>query len=942
MRIGLLALAVALGGCGGCGEVGQVSALGADASAAEPDDAGIDGAVELPDASLELVCGDGVRAPPELCDGDCPTSCDDRDACTTDPLGGTAARCDVLCTHVVSITACANDDGCCAAGCTRSSDNDCPYHVDSRSGDDSRDGLTPATAWKTLAKVNATTFVAGDRIALKRGEVWHEPLVITSAGTKARPIVFTAYGAGSARPVIAPTTTVTGWSAAGDSRWVADVAGPVRQLFVDGVRVPVARHPNQGYLYADSNEAQTSTSFLDAALTATREDLVGATLIVRAVRWSYDVRTVVGFADHRISFDSPVRDWGSIEENEGYILANKLWMLDSPGEWVFDEMAKKLYLRLPDDSEPAAHVVEFSSATIGIHAKTARGLVLEGLAVRQADVDGIRLSGPEDTRVQDCAVENVGGTGIAVSGPPAGASVQVVDNLVQGSAFNGITISANEVNPAQVVVARNQILDTMVAFPTVNRAAPYSGGMGYAATVYGNSTRFENNVIRSAGYDGTLFGGNSHHIAQNYFERCCLLLDDCGGIYLGGGHHVVKSNVLVDMVGNAEGTASFFTDQGTAAQGIYPDDRSHDVRIEDNTVVNADFGVQVHNSYNNTILRNHIFGSRGAGLFFSEDGIVNVVGYVHDNVSEENVIVSVNGAFSVEEVGVLGVVDFGTFDRNQYWHPQGRLPINRSVKTGATWQTRAYTLDDWRATTGNDVHSTDLAQTFVVVPSTGRPSGAELIKNGAFGTGVSDWSAWPGSVELGWSAACGLTGGCLQATNAPPADGALVSSPSFAVTQGKGYLVTFGAKASGRDVLAPVVRRASSPYDSLGLFVSVPVAETRADFTFAFVATGTATGRLDLGLPKTITVQVDDVSLKEATVFKNDPADDARILLNPGVAPKAIDLQGQTWCGVDGRVVSGQVTLAPYSSRILVACQCNGDFECNNQETKASCAQDCD
>ena len=33
MRIGLLALAVALGGCGGCGEVGQVSALGADASA---------------------------------------------------------------------------------------------------------------------------------------------------------------------------------------------------------------------------------------------------------------------------------------------------------------------------------------------------------------------------------------------------------------------------------------------------------------------------------------------------------------------------------------------------------------------------------------------------------------------------------------------------------------------------------------------------------------------------------------------------------------------------------------------------------------------------------------------------------------------------------------------------------------------------------------------
>ncbi len=32
------------------------------------------------------------------------------------------------------------------------------YHVDQADGDDSRDGLSPATAWRTLAPVNAATF----------------------------------------------------------------------------------------------------------------------------------------------------------------------------------------------------------------------------------------------------------------------------------------------------------------------------------------------------------------------------------------------------------------------------------------------------------------------------------------------------------------------------------------------------------------------------------------------------------------------------------------------------------------------------------------------------------------------------------------------------------------------------------------------------------------
>jgi hypothetical protein len=51
------------------------------------------------------------------------------------------------------------------------------YYV-SANGSDSADGLTPATAWKTMAKVSGFTFASGDRILLRRGNRWKEVLTL--------------------------------------------------------------------------------------------------------------------------------------------------------------------------------------------------------------------------------------------------------------------------------------------------------------------------------------------------------------------------------------------------------------------------------------------------------------------------------------------------------------------------------------------------------------------------------------------------------------------------------------------------------------------------------------------------------------------------------------------------------------------------------------------
>ncbi len=72
----------------------------------------------------ESCCGDGVVEGAETCDGACPESCDDGEACTTDTLSGSSATCDALCVHE-PIAVCVSGDLCCPGGCDANGDEDC-------------------------------------------------------------------------------------------------------------------------------------------------------------------------------------------------------------------------------------------------------------------------------------------------------------------------------------------------------------------------------------------------------------------------------------------------------------------------------------------------------------------------------------------------------------------------------------------------------------------------------------------------------------------------------------------------------------------------------------------------------------------------------------------------------------------------------------------------
>jgi hypothetical protein len=68
------------------------------------------------------------------------------------------------------------------------------YYV-SNSGSDAANGTSPATAWQTVAKVDAAQFNPGDQILFQRGGQWREALAINGQrGSVGDPIIFGAYG----------------------------------------------------------------------------------------------------------------------------------------------------------------------------------------------------------------------------------------------------------------------------------------------------------------------------------------------------------------------------------------------------------------------------------------------------------------------------------------------------------------------------------------------------------------------------------------------------------------------------------------------------------------------------------------------------------------------------------------------------------------------------
>lgn len=94
------------------------------------------------------------------------------------------------------------------------------FYVDAAAGDDQRDGLTGADAWRTLQRVNAADLRPGDTVRFKRGGTWRGTLRPAS-GDEHAPVTYTAYGEGDKPALLGsrPRNNPDDWAKVRDHIW---------------------------------------------------------------------------------------------------------------------------------------------------------------------------------------------------------------------------------------------------------------------------------------------------------------------------------------------------------------------------------------------------------------------------------------------------------------------------------------------------------------------------------------------------------------------------------------------------------------------------------------------------------------------------------------------------------------------------------------------------
>ena len=94
------------------------------------------------------------------------------------------------------------------------------YYVSNATGNDFSNGLSPQSPWQhhpwmsqASGNAEASALLPGDRVLLKRGDVWYDYLNLEESGEADNFIVTGAYGSGGLPKIICPTKPITsGWT----------------------------------------------------------------------------------------------------------------------------------------------------------------------------------------------------------------------------------------------------------------------------------------------------------------------------------------------------------------------------------------------------------------------------------------------------------------------------------------------------------------------------------------------------------------------------------------------------------------------------------------------------------------------------------------------------------------------------------------------------------
>jgi parallel beta-helix repeat protein len=493
------------------------------------------------------------------------------------------------------------------------------YYV-SAGGNDANNGTSETTAWKSLAKVNASmaSFTPGTNILFRRGDVFYGTLTITASGNASASVTFGAYGTGS-EPVISGSARIPVWTLESGNIYRAScdsISGRIYNLLYNGVRQTVGRYPNTGYRQITTGGARNSLT--DAALTFADNYWTGGDVAVRSSRWTTDRLNITSHVGTTLTFASNASY--TLSNTLGYFILNHINAIDVTGEWAFNS-AKVIYFMPPAGFNPSNALVEISYHDNGIVGNGISYVNIENLKFYNHNKHGIQLDNINYVTINNCKFKYCGVNGIDIDGGPHS---KIVNNTIEDVNNLGIRVYTSD-----FVQIDNNTLTNIAMVPGLGQNANgQSVGIIYNT---GADSYITNNKITNVGYNGIDFYYCSRvTIKNNYIMNGCQVKDDGGGIYTwgnkgkpitGGGTETPNNKVVDNIVLNVTGTKEGYYGQYDvpAGYGIYIDDRAAGIEVSGNTCAGSRMEYFFHNNQNLTICNNVALNFDASAMYFKHD-----------------------------------------------------------------------------------------------------------------------------------------------------------------------------------------------------------------------------------------------------------------------------------------------------------------------------------
>lgn len=374
-------------------------------------------------------------------------------------------------------------------------------------------------------------------------------------------------------------------------------------LFEGDRRLEPARWPSTGYAASPVVVAGAP----DSLTIRLPEDVAGlereADLWVAGFwgwNWWFETRKVISISGRMIGIAKPE---APVRPGARYRLINLAAGLDRSGVYYRDAPDGSVYF-IPGEANRAGRLsVAIADSLLKING--ASNIRVENVAFEKTVRSAVTIENSENITLRDCYVGHTGTNGIEIGGNNNLVENCVVDDIGQ----TGIAIAGgdrNTLTPSNDIVRHNTISRFGREMPT------YRPGV----RLDGVGVTIEGCEIANASHAGIMFGGNDHQIVGNIFHDLVLDADDSGAIYAGRNWTyrgtVIASNYFYDITNRVD---------ASSVRGVYLDDQLSGTEVQANVFNKVDEPILVGGGRDNVIRDNFAIASKGSPIRVDSRGL---------------------------------------------------------------------------------------------------------------------------------------------------------------------------------------------------------------------------------------------------------------------------------------------------------------------------------